>query len=231
MIRLEQIHIPAPCSQSWEAMTGEEQARFCEHCQKSVHNLSAMTRPEAERLVTRLGGNLCVRIEARADGSIITREVPTKTGLARRGVFANVSYAAALLLSCGASLVQSGGKAAAAPVGEHSRPAHRRRHIIVDYPPLPPPPPQFAGEDIPPPPNAPAPDLLPMPPIVVRNQGSSLETVIISGGIGYFPPPRPRHNWWLRISWPIRVSKAAGPETKAAEREQREAPGQRRPEG
>lgn len=220
MIRLEQIHIPAPCSQSWEAMTGEEQARFCERCQKSVHNLSAMTRPEAERLVTRMGGHLCVRIETRVDGSIITREVPAKMGIARRGVFAGLSYAAALLLSGWTGLVQSSRQADAAPAAKHSQAKKPAKSA----------PPQFVGEDIAPPPVAPAPDLLPAPLPVLQ---TCLEpVVIISGGMGYFPPPpRPRHNWWLRISWPIRVSKAAGPGTKAAAREQREAPGRRRPEG
>ena len=48
---LKNITIPSPCSADWNSMKGNDQVRFCEHCDLSVHNLSQMTRHQAERLV------------------------------------------------------------------------------------------------------------------------------------------------------------------------------------
>jgi hypothetical protein len=42
-------------------MTGNDQVRFCEHCQLAVHNISQLTPRRAERLVARSQGRLCVR--------------------------------------------------------------------------------------------------------------------------------------------------------------------------
>jgi hypothetical protein len=49
-------------------MAGNEQVRFCEHCEKSVHNLSALTRKRALRLVRASAGGLCVRFHTDHDG-------------------------------------------------------------------------------------------------------------------------------------------------------------------
>ena len=38
-----QLHIPTPCTENWDAMTPEEQGRFCSHCQKTVIDFSQMT--------------------------------------------------------------------------------------------------------------------------------------------------------------------------------------------
>ncbi len=69
---LNNIHIVSPCSMDWDAMTGNEQVRFCEHCNLHVNNLSEMTRRDAMRLVRRSKGQLCVRYYQRPDGSIQT---------------------------------------------------------------------------------------------------------------------------------------------------------------
>lgn len=58
---LDQLHIPSPCNTPWESMIGNDQIRFCEHCNLSVHNLSEMTRKDAARLVAKSEGRLCVR--------------------------------------------------------------------------------------------------------------------------------------------------------------------------
>ncbi|HVF66698.1 MAG TPA: ankyrin repeat domain-containing protein [Pyrinomonadaceae bacterium] len=50
-----------PCTAEWDSMSGNEQVRFCTHCEKSVHNLSAMTRKDALRLVRDNAGGVCVR--------------------------------------------------------------------------------------------------------------------------------------------------------------------------
>lgn len=72
----DRMIIPAPCDADWDAMIGNERVRFCEHCKLHVTNLSALTRQEAMRLVSRSEGRLCVRFIKRADGSVLTRQVP-----------------------------------------------------------------------------------------------------------------------------------------------------------
>ncbi|HEY0404849.1 MAG TPA: ankyrin repeat domain-containing protein [Pyrinomonadaceae bacterium] len=68
---LDRLSVNSPCSEDWDAMSGNEQARFCSHCAASVHNLSALTRAEAMALVRKSQGRLCVRYR-RADGLIQT---------------------------------------------------------------------------------------------------------------------------------------------------------------
>jgi len=69
-------------------MIGSEQMRFCGQCNLNVYNLSGMTRAEAESIIARNEGRLCVRFYRRADGSIITRDCPV--GL--RAIHERVSY-------------------------------------------------------------------------------------------------------------------------------------------
>jgi hypothetical protein len=57
-------------------MTGDDRIRHCAECQLNVYNLSDMTRAEAEELIARREGRLCVRFFRRADGTIITRDCP-----------------------------------------------------------------------------------------------------------------------------------------------------------
>lgn len=54
------LHIPEPCSADWDAMTGDEQKRFCDACTKHVHNLSEMTRDDAKHLLN-TNPNLCIQ--------------------------------------------------------------------------------------------------------------------------------------------------------------------------
>jgi len=58
---LNNLIIPTPCSADWNSMVGNDQVRFCEHCSLHVHNVSALTRNQAERLVAQSNGKLCVR--------------------------------------------------------------------------------------------------------------------------------------------------------------------------
>ncbi len=73
---LANLHIASPCHASWDAMTGDDKARFCKSCQKNVFNLSMMSRQEAERLIQSREGNLCVRYAQREDGTVITEDCP-----------------------------------------------------------------------------------------------------------------------------------------------------------
>lgn len=71
-ISLDQISIKTPCPADWSAMTGDDQKRFCSHCNMHVHNLSAMTRSAAEELVCNSAGRLCVMYQPDAQGQPIT---------------------------------------------------------------------------------------------------------------------------------------------------------------
>ena len=76
---LTSLSIPKPCSQSWGAMAGDNRKRFCGECQKTVHDLSALTQAEAESLVQTVGsdGHLpCVQFYRRADGTVLTADSP-----------------------------------------------------------------------------------------------------------------------------------------------------------
>ena len=83
-LSLDVIQIDSPCTENWDAMRGDECVRFCQGCQKHVFNLSAMTRPEAERVVCEAAGHLCVRFFPAEDGSVRTLEYRGPIGR-RRG--------------------------------------------------------------------------------------------------------------------------------------------------
>lgn len=71
-ISLEQIKITEPCHESWDAMTGDEQRRFCDSCSKHVHDLSKLSREEAEALVN-CGESVCVRMQRTPKGIVLTK--------------------------------------------------------------------------------------------------------------------------------------------------------------
>jgi len=52
-------------------MAGNEQVRFCTHCEKSVHNLSAITRKDALRFVRANAAGVCVRYYSDPSGRTI----------------------------------------------------------------------------------------------------------------------------------------------------------------
>lgn len=81
---LDNLHIASPCHASWDAMTGDDQARFCKTCNKNVFNLTVMTRAEAENLIRVKEGNLCVRYSQREDGTILTQDCPVGFERARQ---------------------------------------------------------------------------------------------------------------------------------------------------
>ena len=98
---LDRLQLNFRCPANWDDMVGDDQKRFCSHCQKHVHNLSAMTRDEAQALVTS-GENLCIRMVRRADGTTKVRDCP-KVGDARattvRRVGMGVAASGALALA------------------------------------------------------------------------------------------------------------------------------------
>jgi len=73
---LDRMSIASPCSANWSDMVGDEKSRYCGKCEKNVYNLSAMTREEAELTILGKGGDLCVRLFQRADGTVLTQDCP-----------------------------------------------------------------------------------------------------------------------------------------------------------
>lgn len=75
---LDRVHIASPCPAKWEDMAGDHVTRHCSQCDLDVHNLSAMTREQAESFLREhLGGDrVCGRIFRRSDGTILTKDCP-----------------------------------------------------------------------------------------------------------------------------------------------------------
>lgn len=75
---LDDLRVAAPCSADWDQMFSfeGERVRFCSQCNLNVYNLSDMSRQEAEDLITKAEGRLCVRFYQKADGSVLTQNCP-----------------------------------------------------------------------------------------------------------------------------------------------------------
>src|SRR6266571_4969318 len=84
---LSNVSVAAPCPADWNTMIGGDRVRFCGQCQLNVYNLSAMSKDEAESLIVRTEGRLCVRFYRRKDGSILTDNCPAGLRALKRRAF------------------------------------------------------------------------------------------------------------------------------------------------
>jgi TonB family protein len=73
---LDKIKVASPCTMEWRWMSGNDRVRYCRQCSLNVYNLSAMSQWEAEDLISRTEGRLCVKFYRRADGTILTKNCP-----------------------------------------------------------------------------------------------------------------------------------------------------------
>jgi hypothetical protein len=71
-LNLDVIQIDKPCPVAWESMKGDARTRFCAHCNRHVHDLSAMIRADAVDLICRNAGEMCVRFARGDDGVVRT---------------------------------------------------------------------------------------------------------------------------------------------------------------
>jgi hypothetical protein len=95
---LDSVNVKSPCSENWDEMTGSDEVRFCSRCAKDIHNLSAMNRAEAEKLVKQSNGKICIRIEKNANGKLISAP-PKPVQIKRQSAFAAGILATSLTLS------------------------------------------------------------------------------------------------------------------------------------
>lgn len=75
---VQSIRVAAPCDASWDEMVPieGERVKYCSSCSLNVYNVSEMTAQEAEDLLIRHEGRLCVRYYQRQDGTILTKNCP-----------------------------------------------------------------------------------------------------------------------------------------------------------
>ncbi|AMM51018.1 hypothetical protein TH61_07220 [Rufibacter sp. DG15C] len=55
------VTVPEPCHEDWNAMTRQDEGRFCHNCQKTVVDFTSMTDAEVVRWLTKQEGNTCGR--------------------------------------------------------------------------------------------------------------------------------------------------------------------------
>jgi len=96
---LDNIRIASPCRADWNEMVGDERARACSKCDKTVYNISELTRAEAEALIIEKHGQLCARYYQRADGTIILSDCVIGAAASRNRKL--IAAGAAALLATG----------------------------------------------------------------------------------------------------------------------------------
>ena len=69
MVGRLKLSVQAPCSQPWGSMAGDDRGRFCGHCSRHVHNLSAMSEDATLKLLAGPDDHLCIRFNVRGDGT------------------------------------------------------------------------------------------------------------------------------------------------------------------
>lgn len=112
---LDQIQVQSPCTASWDSMVGNDQIRFCQHCNQTVHDISAITRKDVARLIAKSQGRLCVRYQRRPDGSFDTLKTaktlhqisPRVARLAAGAFSAALSVTGAVILQDGSVLANA----------------------------------------------------------------------------------------------------------------------------
>lgn len=71
---LSTLRIADPCPEDWDAMSGDERARYCGRCELSVTNLAELREAEAEALLSQPREHrVCVRVTRDAEQNVVTR--------------------------------------------------------------------------------------------------------------------------------------------------------------
>ncbi|HEV2826832.1 MAG TPA: ankyrin repeat domain-containing protein [Pyrinomonadaceae bacterium] len=104
---LKNLTIPQPCAADWNSMVGNDQVRFCEHCSLEVHNLSLLTRSQAERLISRSNGRLCARYHQDPAGKPLVLPISQKLHSIGRRVSRIAAGAFTATLTISSAVAQS----------------------------------------------------------------------------------------------------------------------------
>src|SRR5215469_12583661 len=96
---LDNVKVAAPCPADWDGMIGNERVRYCGQCNLNVYNISAMSRKDAENLIAKTEGRLCIRYYQRKDGTILTDNCPVGLRTIRRQVKRRVTAVLSAVLS------------------------------------------------------------------------------------------------------------------------------------
>lgn len=89
--------ITTPCTANWHEMKGDDRVRFCEHCQKQVHNFSALTPGEARTLVSQTSGRFCAMLARNRDGSLALQHSHWRRAAQRLITAATLGWASSTL--------------------------------------------------------------------------------------------------------------------------------------
>jgi hypothetical protein len=82
---LDLMEVQHPCPADWDAMTpAASSARHCEHCHRHVHDLSQLTRAQAEDLLCASAERLCVRFSRDEAGQVRTLDYAPRDPRQRR---------------------------------------------------------------------------------------------------------------------------------------------------
>jgi hypothetical protein len=77
LISLDLIEVETPCSKDWNRMRGSDEKRFCDHCNRDVYDLGAMSEADVQNLLCQQAGKLCVRFTRLSSGKIQTLDYST----------------------------------------------------------------------------------------------------------------------------------------------------------
>ena len=141
-MQASRIRVDEPCHEDWGAMRPEGTKRFCDRCDKHVHDLSALTEAEAQAvLATGDAARVCVRYLVDVEGAIVFRKpapiVPV-AALRRRPQPIVRAAAMALALAACTPHQQTVGEMKPVVIEEKAEPTPAQ----VEIPPVPQPQPQ-----------------------------------------------------------------------------------------
>jgi hypothetical protein len=134
-MKRDDLKLRFECNEDWDAMSGDDRARHCGKCDQTVHDLSAMSREEAESLLgERKQGRLCVRYAVSSEGQVQFRPSSRWTALVAAAGLA-VPLAAAAVVHQGAPPTDAPPSAEEGPLpgaAALALDAHSRLQSLVD---------------------------------------------------------------------------------------------------
>lgn len=132
---LDRLTLTKPCDADWDSMAGNDQVRFCKHCDLHVTNLSSISRTEARRVVESARGRICVRYMIGPSGGVHTQKMPEQLyRIGRRASrIAAGAFTATLSLSSGAAQTRVTSAAPSVENVARVETSGQREQLVVDF--------------------------------------------------------------------------------------------------